>query len=105
MGATAADAQWWEGRSQPPAVESPPEPARERQVGDDPFPRSLPGRDRVGMLHASDRVTKGVELGMRGGRVRDLPGVRYHTIRGVLDTQGVANRRQRRSKYGAKRPK
>jgi small subunit ribosomal protein S12 len=42
---------------------------------------------------------------IRGGRVRDLPGVRYHILRGVLDTQGVAKRRQRRSKYGAKRPK
>ncbi len=42
---------------------------------------------------------------IRGGRVKDLPGVRYHIIRGVLDTQGVAARRQRRSKYGAKRPK
>lgn len=42
---------------------------------------------------------------IRGGRVPDLPGVRYHTIRGTLDTQGVANRRQGRSKYGTKRPK
>ena len=42
---------------------------------------------------------------VRGGRVKDLPGVRYHIIRGVLDTQGIAKRRQRRSKYGAKRPK
>ena len=42
---------------------------------------------------------------IRGGRVKDLPGVRYHIIRGVLDTQGVDDRRQRRSKYGAKRPK
>ncbi len=42
---------------------------------------------------------------IRGGRVRDLPGVRYHIIRGVLDTAGVANRKQSRSKYGAKRPK
>ncbi len=42
---------------------------------------------------------------VRGGRVRDLPGVRYHIIRGTLDTQGVADRRQARSKYGAKRPK
>ena len=42
---------------------------------------------------------------IRGGRVKDLPGVRYHIIRGSLDTQGVANRRQGRSKYGAKRPK
>ena len=42
---------------------------------------------------------------VRGGRVKDLPGVRYHIIRGTLDTQGVSDRRQRRSKYGAKRPK
>ncbi len=42
---------------------------------------------------------------IRGGRVKDLPGVRYHVLRGVLDTQGVKDRRQRRSKYGAKRPK
>lgn len=40
-----------------------------------------------------------------GGRVKDLPGVRYHIVRGTLDTAGVANRTQRRSKYGAKRPK
>ncbi len=42
---------------------------------------------------------------IRGGRVKDLPGVRYHIIRGALDTAGVANRKQARSKYGAKRPK
>ncbi len=42
---------------------------------------------------------------IRGGRVKDLPGVRYHIIRGTLDTQGVEKRRQARSKYGAKRPK
>ena len=42
---------------------------------------------------------------IRGGRVKDLPGVRYHIIRGTLDAQGVANRMQSRSKYGAKRPK
>ena len=42
---------------------------------------------------------------IRGGRVRDLPGVRYHVLRGVLDTQSVKDRKQRRSKYGAKRPK
>ena len=42
---------------------------------------------------------------IRGGRVKDLPGVRYHIIRGTLDTQGVANRKQSRSLYGAKRPK
>ena len=42
---------------------------------------------------------------IRGGRVKDLPGVRYHIIRGTLDTQGIQDRRQRRSKYGANRPK
>jgi len=42
---------------------------------------------------------------VRGGRVKDLPGVRYHIVRGSLDTTGVANRKQARSKYGAKRPK
>ena len=42
---------------------------------------------------------------VKGGRVKDLPGTRYHIIRGTLDTAGVANRRQARSKYGAKRPK
>jgi len=41
---------------------------------------------------------------IRGGRVKDLPGIRYHIVRGVLDTQGVANRKQGRSLYGAKRP-
>ena len=42
---------------------------------------------------------------IRGGRVKDLPGVRYHVVRGALDTLGVDNRKQSRSKYGAKRPK
>lgn len=42
---------------------------------------------------------------IRGGRVRDLPGVRYHIVRGTLDTSGVADRKQGRSKYGAKRPR
>ena len=42
---------------------------------------------------------------VRGGRVRDLPGVRYHIIRGALDTAGVANRNQARSKYGTKKPR
>ena len=42
---------------------------------------------------------------LRGGRVKDLPGVRYHIIRGTLDTQGVSDRKQGRSKYGARRPK
>ena len=68
------------------------------------------------------RLTNGMEVGayipgeghnlqehsvvlIRGGRVKDLPGVRYHILRGVLDTQGIAKRRQRRSLYGAKRPK
>lgn len=44
-------------------------------------------------------------VAIRGGRVKDLPGVRYHIIRGNLDTQGVKNRKQGRSKYGAKKPK
>ena len=42
---------------------------------------------------------------VRGGRVKDLPGVRYHIVRGALDTKGVENRRQGRSKYGTKKPK
>ena len=42
---------------------------------------------------------------VRGGRVKDLPGVKYHIVRGALDTSGVADRRQSRSKYGAKRPR
>ena len=42
---------------------------------------------------------------IRGGRVKDLPGIRYHIVRGVLDTQGVLNRKNSRSKYGAKKPK
>ena len=42
---------------------------------------------------------------IRGGRVKDLPGVRYHTVRGTLDTAGVDDRKQRRSKYGTKKPK
>ena len=42
---------------------------------------------------------------VRGGRVKDLPGVRYHTVRGTLDTSGVDDRKQRRSKYGSKKPK
>ena len=50
------------------------------------------------------RLTNGVVL-IRGGRVKDLPGVRYHLVRGALDSAGVDGRRQRRSKYGAKRPK
>ena len=56
----------------------------------------------VSMLAATSAA---VPVMIRGGRVKDLPGVRYHIIRGTLDTQGVKDRRQRRSKYGAKRPK
>ena len=56
------------------------------------------------------RLTNGKEVnsyipGEGGGRVKDLPGVRYHIVRGTLDTAGVAGRTQRRSKYGSKRPK
>jgi small subunit ribosomal protein S12 len=56
------------------------------------------------------RLTSGMEVtayipGVRGGRVRDLPGVRYQVIRGALDTQGVRNRKQARSRYGAKKEK
>lgn len=47
----------------------------------------------------------GYKFLIRGGRVKDLPGTRYHIIRGTLDTAGVANRKQARSKYGAKKPK
>ncbi|GGB34664.1 hypothetical protein GCM10011502_04620 [Oceanisphaera marina] len=51
------------------------------------------------------RLTLTFVVLIRGGRVKDLPGVRYHTVRGALDTSGVAARRQARSKYGAKKPK
>ena len=55
---------------------------------------------------AEDELSAAVQhFIVRGGRVRDLPGVRYHVLRGVLDTQGVKDRKQSRSKYGAKRPK
>ena len=50
------------------------------------------------------RLSNGIVL-IRGGRVKDLPGTRYHIVRGTLDTAGVANRKQARSKYGAKKPK
>ena len=55
------------------------------------LPRTSPVKDTVVLL--------------RGGRVKDLPGVRYHILRGNLDTQGIAARRKRRSLYGAKKPK
>ena len=56
----------------------------------------------VGVVH-NGRGHRVVMCG--GGRVKDLPGVRYHTVRGMLDTSGVDGRKQRRSKYGTKRPK
>ena len=59
---------------------------------------------RGALVDASADAGVGVVL-IRGGRVKDLPGVRYHILRGVVDTQGIAKRRQRRSLYGAKRPK
>ncbi len=71
-----------------------------------------PPRSTQGVSSAASGVYKGQHnllersvVMIRGGRVKDLPGVRYHVIRGTLDTQGVGDRRQRRSKYGAKRPK
>ena len=60
--------------------------------------RHLAGPDNLGLQEHS------VVL-IRGGRVKDLPGVRYHTVRGTLDCAGVSDRRQGRSKYGTKRPK
>jgi len=51
------------------------------------------------------RLTNSYEITTRGGRVKDLPGVRYHIVRGTLDASGVADRKKSRSKYGAKRPK
>ena len=57
----------------------------------------IPGEGHNLQEHSVDLI--------RGGRVKDLPGVRYHVLRGILDTEGVKNRKQRRSKYGAKRPK
>ena len=51
------------------------------------------------------RLSNLIVVLLRGGRVKDLPGVRYHIVRGALDTAGVADRKQSRSKYGAKRPK
>ena len=70
-------------------------------------PRSPHQRDGSDQLHPGRRAQPAGALGVliRGGRVKDLPGVRYHIVRGTLDTAGVTNRRQSRSKYGAKRPK
>ena len=60
---------------------------------------------RVRLTNSNDNLQEHSIVLVRGGRVKDLPGVRYHIVRGTLDTAGVANRTQRRSKYGAKRPK
>ena len=68
----------------------------------------IPGEGHNLQEHSIVLVRGGQEHSIvlvRGGRVKDLPGVRYHIVRGTLDTAGVANRTQRRSKYGAKRPK
>ena len=58
-------------------------------------------KDRIGNHNLQEHSV----VLIRGGRVKDLPGTRYHIVRGTLDTAGVAKRRQARSKYGAKRPK
>ena len=64
------------------------------------------GHEVIGYIPGEDHNLQEHSVVMiRGGRVKDLPGVRYQILRGVLDTQGVKNRKQRRSKYGAKRPK
>ena len=71
--------------------------ARVRLTNSKEVPCSIPGEGHNLQEHSVVLI--------RGGRVKDLPGIRYHILRGVLDTQGVKDRRQRRSKYGAKRPK
>ena len=71
--------------------------ARVRLTNGDEGTVYIPGEGHNLQEHSSVLV--------RGGRVKDLPGVRYHIIRGALDTAGVAKRKQSRSKYGAKRPK
>ena len=71
--------------------------ARVRLTNGYEVPPELPG---VGLS-----LRRVYDVPIRGGRVKDLPGVRYHIIRGTLDTQGVQGRMQARSKYGAKRPK
>ncbi len=71
--------------------------ARERLTNGNEVTSYIPGEGHNLQEHSVVMI--------RGGRVKDLPGVRYHILRGVLDTQGVKNRKQRRSKYGAKRPK
>lgn len=71
--------------------------ARVRLTTGDEITTYIPGVGHNLQEHSSVLV--------RGGRVKDLPGVRYHIVRGKLETQGVADRKQSRSKYGAKRPK
>ena len=71
--------------------------ARVRLVNGMEVTAYIPGEGHTRQEHSTVMI--------RGGRVKDLPGVRYHIIRGTLDTQGVSNRRQGRSKYGVKRPK
>ena len=77
-----------------PSARRPPEKAR---ASAPQRPASIPGEGHNLQEHSVVLI--------RGGRVKDLPGTRYHIIRGTLDTAGVANRKQARSKYGAKRPK
>jgi small subunit ribosomal protein S12 len=100
-------------RKKVPALQQSPEAAFARAFA--PRPRRSRTRPSQGRqaphqrlevsAHPGRRLTSGYRWWIRGGRVKDLPGVRYHILRGVLDTQGVKNRKQRRSKYGAKRPK
>ncbi len=68
--------------------------------------QSVPGAEVTAYIPGEGHELQELSVVLiHGGRVKDLPGVRYHIVRGTLDTTGVANRRQGRSKYGAKRPK
>ena len=84
-------------KSKSPALDSCPQVARVRLTNSKEVNSYIPGEGHNLQEHSIVLV--------RGGRVKDLPGVRYHIVRGTLDTAGVASRTQRRSKYGAKRPK
>ncbi len=93
-----------EDKSKSPALDSCPQPnsamrkvARVRLTNGKEVNSYIPGEGHNLQEHSIVLV--------RGGRVKDLPGVRYHIVRGTLDTSGVKDRTQRRSKYGAKRPK
>ena len=79
-------------KSKSPALDSCPQRRGQKEVNS-----YIPGEGHNLQEHSIVLV--------RGGRVKDLPGVRYHIVRGTLDTAGVSSRTQRRSKYGAKRPK